>query len=226
MALPASSWSWGLTASGDHLWITRFTWEDATAGTGRYLLDRIDIADPAHPVLLPGVNVPGTFLAADAGGTRIYTLETTWTAQATTAWLHALDLTGAGTARLAGSVELPGAPGGAALTPGFAYVATWAWDATRWRQRLAAVDLAEVRLASTQELEATWAWPLAAEGGWLLLGAGGSQGQGVLSYRLDDPGHPAFSRFTRTQGSIQAATVRDGLAYLPAGPYGVEVMEP
>jgi hypothetical protein len=48
----------------------------------------------------------------------------------------------------------------------------------------------------------------------------------VLSYRLDDSGHPAFSRFTRTQGWIQAATVRDGLAYLPAGPYGVEVIEP
>ncbi|HET9552012.1 MAG TPA: beta-propeller domain-containing protein, partial [Anaeromyxobacteraceae bacterium] len=230
VTLPTSGWSWGLTASGPYLWITHFEWEPdsgtATASLGRYYVDRIDATDPAHPVLLPKVNVAGVFLSADASGARLATLEPTWDGQAATSFLHVLELTDRGTARLVGSVALPGYPGGAAVTPGWAYLTTWSWTGTASSQRLAAVDLAAVRLASDQPLEADWAWPLRAGDGWLLLSAARGGGQGLLAWRLDDPGAPRLGSFTRTQGWVQDAVLFGGKAYLPAGPYGVQVVEP
>ena len=102
VVLPGSGWSWGLRAEAGLVWITHHRWEPADPeGRVRYYLDRIDVADPAAPVLLPPVNVPGVFLGAAAAGTRVHTLETTWDAagQVATTWLHALDLTARGTAR-------------------------------------------------------------------------------------------------------------------------------
>jgi hypothetical protein len=229
VALPSSGWSWGLAAFGPYLWITHFEWEpaspDAPAGLGRYYVDRIDATDPAHPALLPKVNVPGVFLWADAAGARLAALEPTWDGQSATTSLHVLELTDRGTARLLGSAALAGYPGGAAVTPGYAYLTTWA-GGTAPAQRLAAVDLAAIRLASDQPLEADWAWPLRAGDGWLLLSAARGGGQGLLAWRLDEPGTPRLASFTRTSGWVQDAVLFGGKAYLPAGPYGVQVVVP
>jgi hypothetical protein len=224
--LPSSAWSWGLTASGDRLYLTHFVPADRGDGAGRYLLDRIDVADPHAPALLAPVNIPGTFLAAAADGVRVYALESGWTPDQTWTWLHALDLTGRGTARLAGSVRLAGYAGGALVTPDAAYVATWDWTGSRSVLRLAGVALAPFQLATSQAVEASWAWPLSAGDGWLFLGAGGAGGQGVLAYRLGLPGHPTFTSFTRTSGWALDALVLDGVAYLPSGDRGVEVVVP
>jgi hypothetical protein len=226
VALPASSWSWGLASAGDRLYLTHFEPLDRPDGSGRYLLDRIDVADPNAPVLLAPVNVPGTFLAAAPGGGRVYTLESRWTPDRAWTSLHALDLTDRGTARLAGSVDLAGYAGGALVTADAAYAATWDWSGGRSVLRLAGIDLAQLQLASTQEVEASWAWPLATGEGWLLLGAGGMGGQGVLAYRVDSPGQPVFRSFHRTSGWASDALLLNGAAYLPSGDRGVEVIIP
>ena len=226
VVLPAGSWSWGLTAAGDRLYLTHFEWAGRPDGSGRYYLDRIDVADPHRPLLLPPVNVPGTFLAASADGARVHTLETSWTPDRTTTSLHALDLTDRGTARLAGSVVLDGYAGGALVTADAAYVASWDWTGSRSVLRLSGIELDPFRLATTQAVEASWAWPLRAGDGWLFLGASGGGGQGVLAYRLDAPGHPSFQSFTRTSGWAFDALVLDGVAYLPSGDRGIEVVVP
>jgi hypothetical protein len=226
VAMPDNTWSWGLNLSGPRLYLTHFELGRLLDGTGRFLLDRIDLANPSAPRLLAPVNVPGTFLSAAVDGVRVYTLESSWTASQATTSLHALDLTDRGTARLVGSVALPGSAGGALVTGDAAYLATWDWTGSRSILRLAGVVLAPFELASTQTVEASWAWPLSAGDGWLFLDAGGAAGQGVLAYRLDAPGHPTFKSFTRTSGWALDAVVLDGVAFLASGDRGVEAVVP
>lgn len=231
VAIPGSAWSWGMFASGSYLWLTHFEWgDDPLAATwngvsqGRYYVDRIDLGDPAHPVLLAKVNVPGVLFAASADGRDLSTLETAWTPEKVETYLHGLELTAAGKARLRGSAALPGYPSGAARQGGHAWAVTTDWSTTSGATRLAAVDLEHMAVASSQAVEGSWAWLAKAAGGKLFLQAGW-QDQGILVYGLSDPARPAFERFARTNGWAQDVVVGDGVAYLPSGPYGVPMIE-
>jgi hypothetical protein len=222
VVVPGSSWSWGLRAEEGFLWLTHHQWTSDRHDEVRYHVDRIDVSVPDAPVLLPPVNVPGILVGAGRAGTRIYTLETAWSAAGpSSATLHALDLTDRGTARLAASVPLPGWPSGALLGGGFAYAVT---QGTGAGQRLAAVDLSAMRLASEQALESSWSWPLRATGGRLFLTASSASGSVVLVYGLGDPGRPALEQAVPTQGWAWDVVVEGGVAYLPGGAYGVAMI--
>jgi hypothetical protein len=222
--LPGSSWSWGLVAEGSFLWLTHYEW-DPGPGDGAYVLDRIDLADPAAPVLLPGVNVPGVFFAASHDGTRIYTLETWWKDGAATTWMHGLLLGADGKAHLLGSAALKGYPAGAAAGGAFAWAVAADWSAgSGATTRLAAVDLSAMTTVSDQAVEGDWAWLARATGGKLFLQAGW-QDQGILIYGLADPGRPSFEQFVRTQIWVWDIVVAGGYAYLPSGPYGVPMVK-
>ncbi len=221
--LPDSSWSWGLVAHGTFLWLTHYQW-DPVKGDGAYFVDRIDLADPAAPVLLSSVNVPGVFFAASDDGSGIYTLETQWQDATATTWMHGLVLGADGKAHLRRSAPLAGYPAGAAAGPAFAWAATADWSsATGATTRLAAVDLASMSVASDQAVQGDWAWLRTAAGGKLFLQAGW-QDQGILIYGLADPGKPAFDQFFRTQSWVWDIVVAGGWAYLPSGPYGVPMV--
>lgn len=221
--LPRSAWSWGLVAEGTFLWLTHYEWE-ASRGDGAYFVDRIDLADPAAPVLLAGVNVPGVFFAASGDGSGIYTLETHWRDATATTWMHGLALGADGKAHLRGSAPLRGYPAGAAAGSAFAWAATADWSsATGATTRLAAVGLASMSVASDQAVQGDWAWLRTAAGGKLFLQAGW-QDQGILIYGLADPGKPAFEQFFRTQSWVWDIVVAGGYAYLPSGPYGVPMV--
>jgi hypothetical protein len=227
VALAGASWSWGLRADGGLLWLTHHEWVSDRWEEGvRYYLDRIDVSDPDAPRLLPKVNVPGLFLASSAGGTRVYTVEPVWDgagAEPLTRF-HALDLTPRGTARLAATVTVPGWAAGAVTGGSLAYALTDEWTAGGSRQRLVAVDLAAMALGSSQDLAATWSWPLRAAGGKLFLAAGAQSGQTILVYGLDAPGRPAFERSVPTRGWAWDVVVEGSVAYLPLGPYGVAMI--
>src|SRR5690606_31788704 len=45
------------------------------SGRVRYYLDRIDVSDPASPVLMPKVNIPGSVVHFDADEGRIVTID-------------------------------------------------------------------------------------------------------------------------------------------------------
>jgi hypothetical protein len=225
VAIPGSAWSWGLVASGSFLWLTHYEWESQPA-TVRYYVDRIDVSDPYQPALLPKLNVPGVFFAASEDGTRLWTEEPVppadWTGDATT-WVHALEITGHGTARLLESASVVGWPGGSAVHGGYAWIQTWAWGGGKSAARLAALRLDPLSAASVQEIQSQWAWILKATGKKLFLAAGWTD-QGILVYGLGDPGRPAFERFFRTQGWVEDVVVEGGIAYLPSGVYGVPMV--
>jgi hypothetical protein len=229
VALPGSDWSWGLTASGGALWITQFSWSPGGASEGRYALVRVDVARPEAPRLVSAVNVPGVFLAAAPGGRRIYTLETLWSSPSVTpsarTSLRALDLTLRGTARLASSVELDGYPSGALVDGGSAYVATSWWTPSGGGGRLAAVDLASMRLASTQGIASgnASAYPLRIARGKLFLSAWLGRSV-VLVYDLADPARPTFERAVANPGWVRTVAVEGEYAYVPSGPYGVPMI--
>jgi hypothetical protein len=223
-----SAWSWGLLASGRFLWLSHFEWGvDAStavgAPVGRYYVDRIDLGDPAHPVLLAKVNVPGVLFAASVDGRDLTTLETWWDGTKVTTYLNGLDLAGDGKAHLRGSAALAGYPSGAARQGGFAWALTTDWSRTASLTQLAAVELASMQVKSRQTVDGTWAWLAKAAGGKLFLQAGW-QDQGVLVYGLGTPAHPGFEQFVRTQGWVQDIVVGDGVAYLPSGAYGVPMV--
>ncbi len=226
--LPGSAWSWGLTASGRFLWLTHFEWPAATpaggAVEGRYYLDRIDLADPASPVLLPKVNVPGVLVAASEDGRDLTTLETEWNGERVASYLHGLTLRADGRAELRGSAALAGYPSGAARAGGFAWAVTTDWSGGAAVTELAAVELGTMQVRSRQAVEGSWAWLRKAAGGKLFLQAGWNE-QGLLVYGLADPARPTFERFARTQGWAQDIVVGGGVAYLPSGPYGVPMVE-
>jgi hypothetical protein len=233
VAIPGSSWSWGLRAEQGLLWLTHHEWTSQRYDEVRYFVDRIDPSTPDAPVLLPRVNVPGVLLGAAPGGARIYTLETAWGAAGTPSTsLHALDLTERGTARLAASVTVAGWISGAVREGGFAWavaqgmgavgaVTTTPVPGTGADLRLVAVDLESMRLAGEQVVEASWCWPLAAAGDRLFLSAGGRSGPAVLVLGLADPAHPALERTVPTQGQAWEVVVEGDTAYLPSGAWGV-----
>ena len=244
VVLPGSAWSWGLTAFGSYLWLTEFEWQ-AGEGSGRYYLDRIDLSNPSQPALLARINVPGVLFAASSDGSLLYTLETWWSSDTTTTYVHGLSLTAAGTARLFGTAPLSGYPAGATASSGYAFVATedpgvtFAVSGTAaspasggavlgpvsgpGSAHLFAVDLAAMAVSSAQEVKGSYAWLRKVSGGTLFLEAGWLD-QGILVYSLADPAHPAFQQSVRTQGYPWDIVVANGIAYLPSGPYGVPMV--
>lgn len=226
--IPDSAWSWGLLASGPYLWLTHYEWEAApatgAAPAGRYYVDRVDLGDPASPVLLAKVNVPGILFAASADGRDLDTLETFWMGDRVTTYLHGLELGADGKAHLRGSAALGGYPCGAARLGGFAWAVTTAWTTGTSVTTLTAVDVDALQVTSRQRVDGGWAWLARAAGGKLFLQAGW-QDQGILVYGLADPAQPAFEQFARTQGWAQDIVVGDGVAYLPSGAYGVPMID-
>jgi hypothetical protein len=229
--LPQSGWSWGLTAVGNFLWLTHFEWlPSSNGGLVRYYLDRIDLSNPASPVLLAKVNVPGVFFGATPDGATVYTEEVRydpdWSNPVT--WLHSLALSG-NAARLNGSVGIAGYAGGAVLNGSYAYVGSWQWTNTVTSsnggstETLATIDLRSMKVTNQQALSAQWAWLMKSIGSRLFLSAGWDD-DGLLVYDLTNPAAPVFQSFSRTQGWITDVVVDGNQAFVPSGPYGVSVV--
>jgi hypothetical protein len=107
------------------------------------------------------------------------------------------------------------------LGPGFAWAVTQDWPEGRPDVRLAALDLAALRVASSQRLDAAWAWPLLAEAGRLFLAASTGAGSSVVVMDLSAPGAPRLEQAVPTQGWTWEVVVEGQVAYLPGGPWGV-----
>jgi len=225
--LPDKAWTGALRAVGTDVWYSQYAWVGDRYEAVRYTVGRIALADPRNPVVGQPVNVPGQLFSASDDGSTVYTEEIAWpdaslgSAGKPTTWLHALALTPRGTARLEGSVELPGYLWGAVRSGRYAYVAGSDWDWTTGSQGglLAAVDLGTMRKLDVQPVESSWPQVLAAAGGKLFVSQSWPVAS-VLVYGLDG-GKPAFEQAVTTMGWSYEVVVEGGYAYLPAGPYGV-----
>ena len=229
--LPSQAWVGALRAVGTDVWYSQYAWAGDWAV--RYYVGRVGLADPSHPALVAPVNVPGTFFSASDDGKTIYTEEVSWPvvtsvsqAENPTTWLHALSFPSPGTARLETSIELPGLFYGTVREGDHAYTAgaDWAWSTGATQGLLASVGLRGMSLDDLSKVETSWPQVLRATSGKLFVSQGWPA-PGVLVYGLFDPAHPSFEQAVATSGWSYDVVVEGGRAYLPAGPYGVVVID-
>jgi hypothetical protein len=75
VALPSSIGFTGLLASGDMIATSHYERSPANPDRVRFYVDRVDVSDPARPVALPKVNVPGSLVAFDAESSHAVTTD-------------------------------------------------------------------------------------------------------------------------------------------------------
>lgn len=75
--LPISLGTTGLLASGKTIGVGHFLESPANPERVRFYVDRLDVTDPAHPVLSAPVNVPGSPVAFDAKSSNVVTVDYT-----------------------------------------------------------------------------------------------------------------------------------------------------
>ncbi|MBI4606302.1 MAG: beta-propeller domain-containing protein [Planctomycetes bacterium] len=234
IAFDDADWSWGLKAVGTTLYLSSYAaFLEGDQWYARYFLRRFDVADPASPVTLPGVNIPGMFVDAMPGTPYIYTLETWWDngLQKSVTLLHSLAIDGE-KAILQSTVEVPGyvnsvivdGPAAFATTQWYEVLHTEQGDSWKSHSQLLAIDLSDpqaLRLAGTAEVPRQWAYLQEVEGGRAFLGSDA----GILTYLVTDIESLAFEQFFRTQGWSQSIVVAGEHAFVPSGYYGVQVLE-
>jgi hypothetical protein len=233
--LEGADWAWGLEAAGTTLYLSFYqSFVEEDRWLARYYLERIEVADPAAPVVLPRVNIPGMFVEALPGTPYIFTLENFWDPEANRArtLLYSLALDG-DRAILQSTAEIEGYAYGVEVEDGAAFTVSYWYESTPleggvvgWESHLdlVAIDLSDpgaIRVAGRAEVPYSWGYLQAVEGGRAFIGSG----IGILSYRVDDITAPEFEEFFRTQGWSQEIVVRGDRAYVPSGYYGVQVLE-
>ena len=234
VVLDEVDWAWGLKASGTRLFLSFYqSLLEEERLFARYFLHIIDVADPANPLVRPGVNIPGMFVDAQPGTPIIYTHETWWdqALSTTRSFFHALALDG-DRAVLQSSVELEGylnsiqVEGDAAFATTYRSELVVLEDVQRWRSysTLLSIDLEDplaLRLAGSAKVPQSNAYLQKIDAGRAFLGSSA----GIFSYRIDDVDNLEFEAFHRTQGWAQNIVVRDEKAYLPSGYFGVQTLE-
>ncbi len=75
LRLPAGLGNTGLVASGNIVAMSHFAAVDSAGNSVRFFLDRVDVSNPAAPVLLAPENIPGSLLAYDAAGNAAVTVD-------------------------------------------------------------------------------------------------------------------------------------------------------
>ncbi len=231
------SWAWGLRVSGSTLYLSSYAsqWVDNKEWVTRYHLHRLGVADPANPVVMPAVNIPGMFIDASPDGQYLYTQESTWdqTTQKNRTFFYSLALID-DQAHLQSKTELPGYANGALVKGDSAYASTTWWEVvplangqgSRWvnHSELLTVDLSDpqaIKLAGRAKVPFDYAYLQEVDGGRAFLGSW----VGVFTYRVEDLYQPSFEQFFRTQGWVQDIVVKGKNAYLPTGYYGVQILE-
>jgi len=246
--VPDRHWGWGLRSQGNILYLSTYRTESRLdTWVARYFLHRFDVSDPANPVELPPINIPGMFVDASPDGDVIYTLEDRWDRETGTSrtFFYALHLVETddeedSRAVLASRVELQGSSNGIEIH-GHAAVATVSHYgpfpeagvaveederlAIPWRQRVSLVtidlrDPTKLRIASDEEIPYNYAYLQKVSDNYAFLGTG----PGVFVYDISDIETPAFKQFFRTQGWVQDIVLHREQAYLPSGWHGIQVL--
>ena len=234
IVLDDANWVWGFEARGSMLLFSSYVVEQRDdIWVARYFLRRFDLSDPSKPVELPAVNIPGMFVDASPELDVIYTLENRWdsTTYLYHTFLYALQLSG-DRASFLSRVEIDGWLNSIEIDGQVAVGSVYRWwyedvDGDRsWRSstNLVAVDLSDptdLRLASDTQVPVNYAYLRKFTDGRAFVGSW----PGMLVYSFEDIDEPSFERFFRTQGWVQDILLREDLAYLPSGYYGVQVLD-
>ena len=238
--LSTPDWSWGLRASGTNLYLSEYrSVQTNSRWYVRYAVRKIDIANPASPVVGTPINIPGVFVDASADGQYLYTLENYWDSTASSdqyygqnrTLFHTLALVG-NRAYLRSSVRLEGYVNNVVIKNGVGYTSTQRYvpyvtaqgqTSSQSVTSLLTLDLSNPRattVAGRADIPYDYAYLQKVEGGRAFLGSGA----GIFSYLVVDPAHPRYEDFFRTQGWAQDIIVSGAQAFVPSGYYGVQVL--
>jgi hypothetical protein len=75
LSLPVGLGNTGLVTSGNIVAMSHYAGVDSAGNSVRFFLDRIDVSNPAAPVMLAPKNIPGSLLAYDAAGNGAVTVD-------------------------------------------------------------------------------------------------------------------------------------------------------
>jgi hypothetical protein len=233
-------WMYGLSAQGRMLYVSHYrSFVRNDQYFARYYLGRIDATNPAAPVLLPNVNIPGQFLGATADNRIIHTVENWYDYDQRTGngtqhtLVHALDLEN-DTAYLRSSLEVNGYLAGLTYAAGgFAYATLQTYEPNTGtsRNQLLSFDLrnADSLRVAAQRLDQDngygyyWWGGVTVAGSRLFL----SGGDGVAVFSLENGLAPRFADYHRTRGYGYGGTgiiIDADRAFLPSGYYGVQTL--
>lgn len=234
--LSNTDWSYGLKAQGDMVYLTSYRWVENAENRHthvRYYLNRIDLANPARPVQLPTVNIPGFFLGADDNSPFIYTLEQSWdtTTYQPHTKLYTLALLG-NRAYLRGQLDLPAYLYDVRIKNQIGYAVSHYYhcyycegqDSSR-SASLFTLDLREARsphIEQTQPLPSSYGYLMGMQGGLVFVAIGY---HGLLTYDVTAPLAPVFHKYSRTNGYPYEIVVHGLHGYLPSGYYGVQKLQ-
>jgi uncharacterized secreted protein with C-terminal beta-propeller domain len=234
--LDGLDWAWGLKARGDTLYMSYYRSSQRDGNWyARYYLRRIDVSNPAAPVILPEVNIPGMFVDVSQGGQHVYTMESRYNydedSYGYTTTLYSLALLN-DRAYLRSSVDIPGylnnvlvdGTHGFASTYWYGYLEEGGQRVWHYTSKLVTLDLSDahhLRMAAEVDVPFDWAYLQKVERGLAFMGSW----PGIFLYRVGDIDNPVFEQFFRTQGWSQDIILHGDHAYVPSGYYGVQVLD-
>ena len=228
---------WGNTRVVENTVYTTHTEWVRDAGVGpdgvsdwlvRYYLDRLDLTDPARPVVAARINVPGVMVgASETDASTFYFLDYNWSGSSVHSAFNVASIAGS-TATLVASVPTNGYLGQVLVRGNKAYASRVNYPLAgsgvyRAEQTLVQLDLTQPSLPviTASPAKNGWGWLLDVQGDRAFVTSGWSN-QGIDVYQLGVAA-PSFSKFVRTRGWYANSLMRDGGdVYVSSGYYGVQ----
>jgi hypothetical protein len=202
--------------------------------TVRYYLDRIDLRDPAHPVVGSRINVPGILVGAKASDpSTIFTVDYQWDSQGLTTknYLAALHIEGDRAVLLNVPLAIEGYVGRVIVQNDKAYLSAESSGQDSagmyWTKRqLHQIDLSDPAhlVDAVSGAKDGWGWLLDVVGDRAFVSSGwGSVGFDI--YKLS-AGAPVFDQFVRTRGwSASSLKRQNDTVYVATGYWGVQAID-
>ncbi|HEX8793757.1 MAG TPA: beta-propeller domain-containing protein, partial [Polyangiaceae bacterium] len=236
-----TAWWGDLTAVGNTLYATDYTWIDApdpsnpnnVVSTASYWLEQIDLSDRAHPRIGQHVNVPGVLVGASSSDpSMLYFADYVWDGNDERDQISVCQLSG-GLCYLQSVTQMDGYVGNVIVQNDRAYTTVqeydWMWQ-NGGTQSPPYTELHQVDLSNPSHPVDRIATAATSGWGWLLGVAGdravvtsGWGNMGVDIYQLSDTAAPKYQESVRTLGWGADSLSRQGnTLYLASGYWGVQ----
>jgi len=228
-------WTTGLQAVGHEVRFSHYNVTDLQDPNGRplvrYYLNRLDVSDPAHPVLSAPVNVPGILLGSDPARGLIYTEDFQYRGDAYGGLERSVNVLALGghSASLRGRVNLPEDSGRLVLSGQRAWTVKNRWwndpDTGEYHNEAAlqGIDLSDPfdpTVMAETPLPVPYASLYTVTNGHAVVGTWWYV-SGLMIY--DVTGAAArYERHIQTQGWVSDLTRHGDDLYVATGPYGVK----
>jgi hypothetical protein len=227
---------WGnMQVVGTTLYTGHYEWFDhapdasSSDWTVRYYVDRIDLADRAHPRVGSKINVPGLLVGGSSQDpSLLYTIDYRWDSNVAKNDFDVVRL-GGGVAQLVSATTLDGWVGSTFVRGQVAYLSAQQYTDPSTGGAGSTVNLHAIDLGNPQRpvdrvstSAKGWGWLLDVQGDRAVVLSGWGP-SGVDIYQLVDGQAPQFRQFTRALGWSANGVSRQGdTLFLSSGYWGVQ----